>query len=204
MTELTNKTKTVLKNLDSNINKMRSEAAYLKEVSMQQDSGAMFRDLEDSPHRVLDYRPSPRVFLSTGEIKELRETLSVAELESIEAEYAAKRVDPVTAREQYYDQFKADMLAKSLGQSPIAEVERSDEHGDDESSDMGSEFPLPLWKAPRVKTPPVKSKTTIPQPFSFDVKEKPGRKPKEPSIRQTKVALMVAEKLAKDIEDSKY
>ena len=39
MLDLGTKTKNVLKNLDYNINKMRTEAAYLKEVSMQQDPG---------------------------------------------------------------------------------------------------------------------------------------------------------------------
>ena len=71
--DLGTKTKSVLKNLDYNINKMRSEAAYLKEVSMTQANDLPPSDLPDSPHKTLDYRPSPRVFLSTDEIKNIRQ-----------------------------------------------------------------------------------------------------------------------------------
>jgi hypothetical protein len=103
------------------------------------------------------------VFLSTGEIKELRESISVAELEKIEAEYTSKRIDPETARELYYESFKKEVIEKSLGSSPNKpnETEEAVMTEDADSSDL-SEFPLPLWKAPKVKTPPLKSKTTVP------------------------------------------
>lgn len=167
-------TKDLLSQLNSNINQLRSEAGYIKDIAMNQTG--MVLDSEPSvKEKVLDFRQDPRTYKSTEEIKSQRYNFSKSVIQEFEDEFELKRQLRESARERHYEYYN---------EKPPSEQDESDH-----------ECQYPLWVSPNLrKVPPKPRNPTVPEPFAFDMRPKPIL----PNTRQRKVLEMIKEKHMKD------
>ena len=177
-TRLSMDTKSVLAQLNSNIDQLRSEAGYIKDIAMTQEGPALPPEPK-MKEKVLDFRAQNRTFNTTQEIRDQRYNFSKSVIQEFEDEFNAKRELRETARERHYEYYQ---------EKPPSEHDESDH-----------ECPYPLWVSPNLrKVPPPKRNPTVPEPFAFTLKPKLIL----PNTRQRKLLEMLKEKHMKEIAET--